>query len=196
MRSLAFDFKDDPAINSIPDQYMFGPSFLVNPVTEQGNEARKVYLPKSTIWFDFWTGQTFKGGQTINADAPVEKIPLYIKAGSIIPMGPFLQYATEKPAEPIEIRIYPGANGSFVLYEDENDTYNYEKGVFSTISFKWDDTKRQVTIGNRNGEFPGMLKKRIFQIIIVDKNKGIGTGITENPEKIVRYTGAEQVIKL
>jgi len=196
MRSLAFDFKDDPAINSIPDQYMFGPAFLVSPVTERGKETRKVYLPKSTTWFDFWTGQTLTGGQTVNAAAPVETIPLYIKAGSIIPMGPFLQYATEKPAEPLEIRIYPGANGSFVLYEDENDTYNYEKGVFSTISFKWDDTKRQVTIGNRNGEFPGMLKKRTFQLIIVDKNKGIGTGITDNPDKIVRYTGAEQVIKL
>ena len=196
MRSLAFDFKDDPAINSIPDQYMFGPAFLVDPVTERGEKTRRVYLPKSTIWFDFWTGQQLTGGQTVNAAAPVETIPLYIKAGSIIPMGPFLQYATEKAAEPLEIRIYPGANGSFVLYEDENDTYNYEKGVFSTISFKWDDAKRQITIGNSNGEFPGMLKKRTFQIIIVDKNKGAGTGITENPDKTIHYAGQEQVIKL
>jgi alpha-D-xyloside xylohydrolase len=196
MRSLAFDFKDDPAINSIPDQYMFGPAFLVNPVTERGKTTRSVYLPKSTTWFDFWTGQTLSGGQNVDAPAPVETIPLYIKAGSIIPMGPYLQYATEKPAETLEIRIYPGANGSFVLYEDENDTYNYEKGVFSTISFKWDDAKHQITIGNRNGEFPGMLKRRTFHIIIVDKNKGTGTGITEKPDKTIQYAGVEQVIKI
>jgi alpha-D-xyloside xylohydrolase len=196
MRSLAFDFRTDPGIKSIPDQYMFGPAFLVNPVTERGIGKRSVYLPKSTQWFDFWTGQTFDGGQTIEAPATVETIPLYIKAGSVIPMGPFLQYATEKPADPLEIRIYPGADGSFILYEDENDTYNYEKGAFSTISFKWDDAKRQVTVGKRNGEFPGILKKRTFQIIIVDKNKGIGTGLTEKPDKTVQYTGEEQVIKL
>src|SRR5664279_2753123 len=196
MRSLAFDFREDANIKSIPDQYMFGPAFLVNPVTERGKEKRSVYLPKSTKWFDFWTGQTFDGGQAIDAPAPVETIPLYIKAGSVIPMGPFLQYATEKPADPLEIRIYPGADGSFILYEDENDTYNYEKGAFSTIFFKWDDAKRQVTIGNRNGEFPGVLKKRTFKLIIVDKNKGIGTGITEKPDKTVRYEGEEQVIKL
>ena len=196
MRSLAFDFREDANIKSIPDQYMFGPAFLVNPVTERGKEKRSVYLPKSTKWFDFWTGQTFDGGQAIDAPAPVETIPLYIKAGSVIPMGPFLQYATEKPADPLEIRIYPGADGSFILYEDENDTYNYEKGAFSSIFFKWDDAKRQVTIGNRNGEFPGVLKKRTFKIIIVDKNKGIGTGITEKPDKTVQYEGEEQVIKL
>ena len=196
MRSLAFDFRTDPGIKSIPDQYMFGPAFLVNPVTERGKEKRSIYLPKSTNWYDFWTGKLIKGGQTIDAAAPVETIPLYIKAGSVIPMGPFLQYATEKPADPLEIRIYPGADGSFILYEDENDTYNYEKGAFSTISFKWDDARRQVTVGKRNGEFPGILKKRTFQIIIVDKNKGIGTGITEKPDKTVQYTGEEQVIKL
>ena len=196
MRSLAFDFREDANIKSIPDQYMFGPAFLVNPVTERGKEKRSVYLPRSAKWFDFWTGQTFDGGQAIDSPAPVETIPLYIKAGSVIPMGPFLQYATEKPADPLEIRIYPGADGSFILYEDENDTYNYEKGAFSTIFFKWDDAKRQVTIGNRNGEFPGVLKKRTFKLIIVDKNKGIGTGITEKPDKTVRYEGEEQVIKL
>jgi len=196
MRSLAFDFKDDPAINSIPDQYMFGPAFLVNPVTEHQTSSRKVYLPKSTTWFDFWTGQILTGGQTIDAPAPVETIPLYIKAGSIVPMGPYLQYATEKTADPLEIRIYQGANGSFVLYEDENDTYNYEKGAFTTISFKWDDAKHQLVIDNRKGAFPGMIQKRTFQIVIVNKNKGTGIGMTENPDKTVRYTGTAQVIQL
>jgi alpha-D-xyloside xylohydrolase len=195
MRSLAFDFRNDPAINSIPDQYMFGPAFLVNPVTEPGKKSRGVYLPESTTWFDFWTGQKLAGGQTIDASAPVETIPLYIKAGSIIPMGPFLQYATEKPADPLEIRIYPGADGTFVLYEDENNNYNYEKGVFSTIAFKWSDAKHQLIIDKRKGTFPGMSEKRTFQIVIVDSNKGTGTEITGKPDKTVQYSGAGQTIQ-
>jgi alpha-D-xyloside xylohydrolase len=133
MRSLAFDFPDDDAIKSIPDQYMFGPAFMVNPVTkslynlsnsQDIKKTRKVYLPKMSDWYDFWTGKLIAGGQTIDADAPIETIPLYVRAGSIIPMGPYLQYATEKAADPIEIRVYTGANADFVLYEDENDTYN------------------------------------------------------------------------
>jgi len=196
MRSLAFDFKDDPDIVSIPDQYMFGPAFLVSPVTERGKVSRGVYLPKTTKWFDFWTGETLQGGQTIAAPAPINTIPLYIKAGSIVPMGPFLQYSTEKPADPLELRVYPGADCIFNLYEDENDTYNYEKGAFSTISFKWNDAKRQMTIGNRKGEFPGMIKKRSFQIIIVNKDKGTGVNPSEKPDKTVEYSGAEQVVQL
>ena len=195
MRSLAFDFRNDPAINSIPDQYMFGPAFLVNPVTEPGKKSRRVYLPESTIWFDFWTGEQLTGGQTIIAPAPVETIPLYIKAGSIVPMGPFLQYATEKPADPLEIRIYPGADGTFVLYEDENNNYNYEKGLFSTISFRWNDANHQLTIDKRKGKFPGMPEKRTFMIVLVNKNKGTGTGITENPDKTVQYSGDTQTIQ-
>jgi alpha-D-xyloside xylohydrolase len=205
MRSLAFDFKDDANIVSIPDQYMFGPAFLVNPVTERmyslqnntsGVKTRRVYLPKSTSWFDFWTGDKLTGGQTIDAPVPVETIPLYIKAGSILPLGPYLQYATEKPADPLEIRIYPGADGTFVLYEDESDSYNYEKGLFSTITLKWDDAKQQITIGKRKGTFPGILEKRNFKIIIVGKNKGTGIGISANPDKTVQYSGEEQIIKL
>ena len=195
MRSLAFDFRNDPAINSIPDQYMFGPAFLVNPVTEPGKKSRRVYLPESTAWFDFWTGEQLTGGQTIIAPAPVETIPLYIKAGSIVPMGPFLQYATEKPADPLEIRIYPGADGTFVLYEDENNNYNYEKGLFSTISFRWNDANHQLTIDKRKGKFPGMPEKRTFMIVLVNKNKGTGTGITENPDKTVQYSGDTQTIQ-
>jgi alpha-D-xyloside xylohydrolase len=195
MRSLAFDFRNDPAINSIPDQYMFGPAFLVNPVTEPGKKSRGVYLPESTAWFDFWTGQKMAGGQTIDASAPVETIPLFIRAGSIVPMGPLLQYATEKPADPLEIRIYPGADGTFVLYEDENNNYNYEKGVFSTISFRWNDANHQLAIDKRKGTFPGMSEKRTFQIVVVDKNKGIGTGITGKPEKTVQYSGDAQNIQ-
>jgi alpha-D-xyloside xylohydrolase len=205
MRSLAFDFKDDPKINSIPDQYMFGPAFLVNPVTERmysNNKniteikTREVYLPKSSDWFNFWTGETLAGGQVIDSPAPIETLPLYVKAGSIVPMGPFLQYATEKPADPLEIRLYPGADASFILYEDENDSYNYEKGLFSTISFNWDDAKHRLIIGERKGNFPGMVERRIFQIVIVNKNKGTGIEPTEKPDKSVQYNGLEQVVQL
>jgi alpha-D-xyloside xylohydrolase len=201
MRSLAFDFRNDVKVYSIPDEYMFGPAFLVSPVThsminQEIQDTRKVYLPKSTTWFDFWTGKMYKGGQTIDAKAPVETLPLFIKAGSIVPMGPFLQYATEKPANPLELRIYPGANGSFTLYEDENNTYDYEKGVFATISFTWDNARRELIIGKRQGSFPGMLKDRTFKIIIVSPTKGTGVAITKNPDKTVLYNGSEQTIKL
>jgi alpha-D-xyloside xylohydrolase len=224
MRALAFDFRSDNTINNISDQYMFGPAFLVNPVTEQmysltsnlptgqagvpAEKTRKVYLPKSTNlpapegtggqagWFDFWTGKTLEGGHTIDAPAPIETIPLYVKAGSIVPMGPFLQNATEKPADPIELRIYPGADGQFTLYEDENDNYNYENGKYSTILFKWNDAKKILTISNRKGGFPGMLKERSFQIVIVNEKNGTGIEITKKPNRTVKYNGSKLEVKL
>jgi alpha-D-xyloside xylohydrolase len=110
-------------------------------------------------------------------------------------MGPFVQYASEKPADPIELRIYPGADGNFTLYEDENDNYNYEKGVFSTISFFWNNTIRQLTIGKRQGSFPGMLKKRNFQIVVVGKNKGNGIEISKILDKVIQYQGIRRVIQ-
>jgi alpha-D-xyloside xylohydrolase len=158
--------------------------------------TRPVYLPAGTSWLDFWTGQTLAGGRTLAADAPIDKIPLLVRAGSIIPMGPFIQYAAEKPADPVELRLYPGADGTFTLYEDENDNYNYEKGVHATIAFRWNDAKRQLTIDDRKGSFPGMLKERTFQIVIVGKEHGIGLESTANPDKTVSYHGTRQVIQL
>jgi alpha-D-xyloside xylohydrolase len=205
MRALPFDFRNDAGIRAIPDQYMFGPAFLVNPVTERmyslesnvpAEKTRMVYLPGSTSWFDFWTGKSIEGGQTIVAPAPIETIPLYIRAGSIVPMGPYLQYATERPADHLEIRIYPGASGNFVLYEDENDTYNYEKGVFSTIAFDWNDAKRTLTIGRRMGSFPGMLLERTFRLVIVNTAQGTGVETSRNANRTLQYTGEEQVIQL
>jgi len=203
MRSLAFDFRNDVNINSIPDQYMFGPAFLVNPVTEQmysleqnasAGKTRKVYLPASTKWYDFWTGKLHAGGQTIDAPSPIETIPLYVKAGSIVPMGPYLQYATEKAADPIEIRIYAGADAKFVLYEDENDTYNYEHGKYSTIAMNWNDAAKTLVIKDRQGDFPGMLKNRTFRIVIVSEKNGIGIEPGKQAET-VQYTGKEIRIK-
>ncbi|MBN1999755.1 DUF5110 domain-containing protein, partial [candidate division KSB1 bacterium] len=163
---------------------------------EQRDKRRSVYLPADHKWVDFWTGETFEGGQTIESETPIEKIPLFIKAGSILPMGPFLQYSTEKPADPIELRIYEGAGGDFTLYEDENDNYNYEKGMYSTINIKWDDTKKILTIDDRNGKFPGMLETRRFNIVIVGKNHGVGVKITEDEDKSVTYSGKKITIDL
>jgi alpha-D-xyloside xylohydrolase len=203
MRSLAFDFRDDKGIKNIPDQYMFGPAIMVNPVTARMyslpnakdiKKVRKVYLPKSANWYDFWTGKLIPGGQTIDAAAPIETIPLYIKAGSIVPMGPYLQYATEKAADPIELRIYTGADASFVLYEDENDTYNYEKGIYATIAMNWNEAEKTLTIKDRKGEFPGMLKDRTFRVVLVNAKNGTGIEPAKMADE-VKYSGKEVKFK-
>ncbi len=203
MRSLGFDFRNDEGIKNIPDQYMFGSAFLVNPVTERMyslpnskeiKKVRKVYLPKSTSWYDFWTGKLIAGGQTIDAAAPIETLPLYIKAGSIVPMGPYLQYATEKIADPIELRIYTGADADFVLYEDENDTYNYTQGKYATIAINWNEAEKTLTIKDRKGEFPGMMKDRTFRVVWVTPKNGIGVEPAKTAET-VQYSGKEIKIK-
>ena len=163
---------------------------------EQRDKTRDVYLPADQSWIDFWTGDTYTGGQIIVADAPIDKIPLLIKAGSLLPMGPYLQFSTEKPANPIELRIYPGADGEFTLYEDENDNYNYESGVYSTIKLRWDDRERTLTIYDRMGEFPGMLKSRWFEIVLVSKGHGSGIEPVRNPDRVVTYTGSKIKVKL
>lgn len=158
--------------------------------------ARQVYLPSGVDWIDFWTGDTLKGGRTVTADAPIDKIPLLVKAGSIVPMGPFLEYSTEKPADPIELRIYPGADAEFVLYEDENDNYNYEKGVYATVRFTWNDKAKRLTIADRTGRFPGMLESRKFKIVLVRKNHGAGIDIEKHPDKVVEYSGKQVTVQL
>jgi len=203
MRSLAFDFGNDKNVYSIPDQYMFGPAFLVNPVTEPlytGKNAtqpktRSVYLPAGANWYNFWTGEQFKGGQTLQADAPIETMPLYVKAGSIIPMGPNVEYATQNPGSPVELRIYPGADGEFKFYEDENDNYNYEKGISSTFTVKWDDKLHKLSFSDRKGSFPGMVKKRTFNIVMVGKDHGTNTGISK-ADKTINYDGKAATVLL
>lgn len=193
MRPLVMDFRGDLRVWDIGDQYMFGPAFLVNPVTEPGAERRDVYLPK-TKWYDFWTGDPVEGGGDISAAAPLETIPLYVRAGSIIPLGPELEYATEKAADPIELRVYRGADGEFTLYEDENDTYDYERGVYATIPIHWDDTAQVLTIGARTGKFPGMLDSRDFRVVFVGKGHGAGIAATPQADQIVHYTGASVTV--
>jgi alpha-D-xyloside xylohydrolase len=191
MRPLAMDYRTDTRALNIGDQFMLGPALLVNPVTEPGATTRRMYLPNGQ-WCDFWTGRSAAGagGTTIEVAAPIDRMPLYVRGGSIIPMGPDIEYATEKPADPIEIRVYPGANGSFTLYEDENDNYDYEKGVHATIRFDYNDAARKLTIGAREGKFPGMLETRTFRVVFVRDGHGEGIVPTERPDKVVQYSGS------
>jgi len=147
-----------------------------------------MYLPKAT-WYDFWSGAKVEGGKMIDAAAPLERMPLYVRAGSIIPVGPDVEYATEKPMDPLEIRVYGGADGDFTLYEDENDNYNYEKGAYATIPLHFDNATRTLAIGERKGKFPGMLDKRTFRIVFVDEKHGSGVELTVQPDKVVEYSG-------
>jgi len=170
--------------------------FKKEKIKEYKDKTREVYLPSGYKWFDFWTGTLYDGGRNIVCEAPIDIIPLLIKAGSIIPLGPFVQYSTEKALDPIELRIYPGEDAIFTLYEDENDNYNYEKGIYSTIDFIWNDASRQLIIGQRKGEFPGMLTERKIQITIVGKGKGVGIETTKKADKEIEYTGEEVIVQL
>jgi len=170
--------------------------FAKEQLKEEREKSIEVYLPAGHDWYNFWSGQVTSGNQKIRVVAPIEIIPLFVKAGSIIPLGPFLKYSTEKPADPLELRIYPGADGSFVLYEDENDNYNYEKGVYATIVFIWNDGLRQLTIGDRKGTFPGMLKECVINVVLVNRDHGSGLDITSPVDKTVKYSGKEIKINL
>jgi alpha-D-xyloside xylohydrolase len=194
MRPLVMDFREDVTAQNIGDQFLFGPAFLVNPVTEQGATRRNLYLPKAT-WYNFWTGARSEGGQSIDAPAPLDRMPLYVRAGSIVPFGQDEQYATEKPADPIELRVYRGANGSFVLYEDENDSYNYEKGAHATIPITWNEAAQTLTFGGRSGSYPGMLTERTFNIVFVDEEHGIGIDLSPRVDKVVHYAGKTSTIR-
>jgi alpha-D-xyloside xylohydrolase len=150
---------------------------------------RRVYLPAGADWYDFWTGERLAGGRTIDSPAPLETMPLHVRAGSIVPLGPHLQYASEKAADPIELRVYRGADGRFELYEDEGEGYAYEKGVFATIPIEWSEAKRTLTIGARRGSFPGMLERRTFNVVWVGKDHGTGLEPPERPDAAVEYVG-------
>ncbi|HWZ84395.1 MAG TPA: glycoside hydrolase family 31 protein [Terriglobales bacterium] len=188
MRPLVMDFRTDVRAQNTGDEFMYGPAFLVSPVTEPAASTRQVYLPNAK-WVDFWTGATSDGGSEVTAAAPSDRLPLYIRAGSIVPMGPDLEWSTQKPADPIELRVYRGADASFTLYEDENDTYNYEKGAYATIALHWDDAGQTLAIENRHGSFPGMLASRTFNVVFVGDNHGVGIGAVESPDKVVSYSG-------
>jgi len=195
MRLLAFDFAGDSLVKDIKDQFMYGPAFLVSPVTEAGKTCRNVYLPGGADWIDFWTGQRIKGGQTILADAPVERIPLYVRSGSIVPLGPAMQYTGEKPENPVELRIYQGADGFFELYEDDGQSFNYVKGDFSRIPFSWNESAQTLTIGARSGDYSS-IGKHVFHIVPVGETTGHGIKETGPGGTIVYYSGKSITVSL
>ena len=148
------DWRTDANTRDIGDEFMFGPSILVSPVLQANASRRTLYLPESAVWYDFWTGAPQKGGVEIDANAPLDRIPLYVRAGSILPLGPEIQYADEKPMGPIDLRIYRGADGKFDLYQDAGDSYDYEKGAHALIPLQWSEATRTLTIGERHGNYP------------------------------------------
>jgi alpha-D-xyloside xylohydrolase len=196
MRGLVMDFNADARVHNIADQYMCGPSLLISPVTVYEARSRKVYLPAGTGWYDFYTGQYYEGGQTITAEAPMERMPVFVKEGSIVPAGPEIQYSTEKPADPITLYVYTGANGSLELYEDENVNYNYEKGQFSIIPMQYDEASHTLILGERKGSFNQMLLKRTFEIVWIDADHPVGLSLTARPHEVVAYEGKSVTVKM
>lgn len=189
MRPMVMDFKNDTAAIAQAYQYMFGKAFLVAPVTAPGVQEWSVYLPKTVGgWYDFWTGQRFTGGQVSRAAAPPDKIPLFVKAGAIVPMGKFLQYTSEKPMDTLEVRIYRGANGQFTLYNDEGDNYNYEQGRYRLIPFNWDEKRQTLTIGRQQGDYKGAPRKYVFKIVWVDSQDGYGIQNSSSTRTVI-YNG-------
>lgn len=187
MRPLVMDFSSDAKAVAQPYEYMFGKAMLIAPVTAPAT-TWDVYLPSTATWYDFWSGKAYKGGQTVNAAAPPDKIPVFVRAGSIIPMGKLMQHTGEKSNDTLEIRIYKGANGSFHLYEDEGDNYNYEKGNYTTVPFTWNEKTHSLTIGNVKGTYAGALQKRIFNIVMVCEGNGVGVNDAQIKKSIV-YSG-------
>ena len=197
MRGLVMDFNGDDKVLDIKDQWMFGSALMACPVGEYQKYSREVYLPKQKGWYDFYTGAYHAGGQTIVADAPYDKIPVFIPEGAILPIGPEMQWSDEKKPELIDLYVYAGKDGSYTLYEDEGTNYNYEKGKYAVIDFKYDDARKQVTIGARKGSFDGMLQKRRFNIILVDQKKQQGVNLAKSPKgKVVKYSGQAMTVKL
>jgi len=190
MRPLVMDWRSNEKVWNIGDQFMFGPAILVSPVTQEGATSRWLYLPPAPAWYDFWTGRKIHGDQRIEADAQLDRIPLYVRAGSILPLGPAIEYAGAKPDAPIEIRVYKGADGSFDLYEDAGDSYDYEKGLYSVIPIHWNDTVGKLTIGARTGDFAGAASQRSFHIIFVRENHGTGPAESATADREIQYSGA------
>jgi alpha-D-xyloside xylohydrolase len=194
MRALPLEFSSDGDARRVSDQFMFGPALLISPVTTEGATGRTLYLPAGNDWIDFWTGKRVRGGQSITAEAPLDRIPIYAKAGSIIPFGPHAESASAKP-DPIELRVYAGAAADFTLYEDGGDSYDYERGAYSEIPIHWDEAGL-LTIGNRRGSFPGMLKHRTFRVVVVGPGYGTGVASSSEPDATIEYKGKTTSVHL
>jgi alpha-D-xyloside xylohydrolase len=194
MRALAFDFGTDSKALDISDEFMFGPSLLVAPVTEAGATSRDVYLPKGADWYDFWTGQRIGGGQTIHRDAPLSVLPLYVRAGSILPLGPEEEYTGEHPSAPVELRIYPGADGDARLYYDDGLTYSYEKGAYAWLPMRWSEASHTLTLEARQGQLASPQDGVEFHVTIVAPEHGIGEAVADG-DRSAKYTGTSQQLR-
>jgi alpha-D-xyloside xylohydrolase len=195
MQALPFVYPSNLAIRDVDDEFLFGDSLLINPVTQPNATSRSVALPAGDDWVDFWTGQVYGGGQAITVDAPLDRIPILVKEGSILPMGPVVQ-STAGVQDPVEIRIYGGKDADFLLYEDSGDGYAYEHGARSTIHFHWDQRRNTLSIGNRSGSFPGIQGKQQFHIALVRRGYGVGSSSDSGMDRSIEYVGRQMTINL
>ena len=189
-RGLPMDWPADRRVRDVGDQFMFGPAFLVAPVTEPGADSRSVYLPQAAAWYDFWTGTRLSGTENVEVAAPLERIPLFVRGGSIVPLGPEVQDA-EDPSDLLEVRVYPGADGAFELYADSGDTYDYEKGLHRTVTLRWDDAARTLVVGEGQGSYPGMPERIRIRLVVVSEAHGIGEEPTAESDGEALYDGRE-----
>ncbi len=196
LRPLVMDFPQDTRAARSTDEYLFGPDLLVSPVTAYKARSRPVYLPAGALWYDFWSGAALPGGREIDAPAPYDSLPLHVRAGSIVPFGPELQWTDEKPADPVTLVVYAGADGAFALYEDDGSSYGYEKGASTRIPLRWDDGAHTLTIGRREGAFPGMLSDRTFEMVLVDGTRPVGFSFTPKADRSLRYRGEPLTVRL
>lgn len=188
LRPLVMDHPSDATARAVADQVMLGPALLVSPITAYGARSRDVYLPAGK-WYDFWTGTLLDGKRTLQAPAPYDAIPVHVPAGAIVPLGPELAYTGEKPDDPLVLHVYAGADGAFTLYEDDGLTYGYERGQLSRIPITWSDASRTLTVGARQGSFPGMLATRTFQVVLVSPEKPVGFSFNPVVQRTLAYSG-------
>ena len=174
MRALAFDFRTDSKALTVTDEYLFGRALLVAPVVQEGATTRSVYLPGKHPWYDFWTSKRIDGGQSIEAAAPIDRIPAYVRAGAILPLGPVKPYADAPSDEPVEIRVYPGDDGNFTLYDDAGDGLGYQRGEFSAVRLTWKDRSRTLSIASRDGTYPLNPRLRIICGSVPQLTRDIG----------------------
>jgi alpha-D-xyloside xylohydrolase len=197
MRALVMDFPADKKTWGIGDEYLFGPAFLVAPVTEYKARSRKVYLPEGSTWYDFYTGRSTSGGKTITAAAPYERMPLFVRAGSIVPTGPAIQHTDEDTDGALTPNVYTGADGSFSLYEDDGTSRQYLHGQYSRIPLEWDEETKTLTIGPREGNgYKGMPSKRTINVRWMKPGKPRALAFDSKPDAIVDYDGAAQTVKM
>lgn len=196
MRGMAMDFATDANVLSIGDQWMFGPALMACPVSRYKARSREVYFPRQCGWYDLYTGKHNAGGQKLTVSAPYGRIPVFAREGAIVPFGPAIQWSDERPADTICLYVYAGADGDFMLYEDEGTNYDYEKGQYATINISYDDSSRRLTIGQRRGSFDGMAARRSFRIVLVTASNPVPLDPDTKAGRLVEYCGEELRIDL